>query len=223
MDKLDDTQRFAKLRLEEFVALKVDQQIARICVWSAHNERIEKGQTLCELKGASLSEDDVYEIAFFFRGVWQIDVTREERKRCFLCLRELPRLEERLCHCFRKAQVARYIDPTPEEIDNLKKRYPKVWKTRIVETALCQNFDCKSLFDVDAGVVDARFRNGRMVWHTPKYCMPCFFDRKDADEQRSRPRTRRPSLRVPVKDATETTLQELGAKVAQVSPPPAES
>lgn len=226
MEQLNDIQKFAKLRLEEFVSLKVDQQIARICVWSVHHERVEQARRLAEYRDCMLSEDDVYEIAFFFRKVWQIDAPRDERARCFLCFEPLPTHVERLCHCFRIAEVGVWIEATPENIAWLKKTYPGTWFSKNMETIHCQK--CHRNSDVSAGTVANKFRKGRS-WRSPKFCQDCFTEnqkqRDHGGRQVQKARTRKPPLRVPVKAAPEQapTLEDLHAKVAEVSPPVAES
>lgn len=229
MEELNEIQRFAKLKLEEFVDLRVDQKIARICVWAVHHERVEQGRMLSERQGCTLTEEDIYEVAFFFRKVWQIDESRADRKDCFLCKAVLPTHLERLCRCFRVAQVGVWIPTTTESILWLKKTYPEDWYEHIMETILCQA--CGDTAEVKAHVVAAKFRKGRSVWRSPKFCQECFkAKQKQKQRDQGEPRFRGPRSRstpsAPVKSTVETpsaTLEELHAKVAQVSPPTAES
>jgi hypothetical protein len=215
VEDLNDVQRFAKLKLESFAALKVDQQIAQICVWAVHHDMIEQGRMLCDAQRVALSEDQMHEVAFFFLKVWQLDLGRDERTHCFLCKAQLPELFERLCKCFRAAQVARYIDPiTPQTIMYLRKQYPEDWNTLIVETIQCQNAECGCLAPVTAGVVNARFQKGR-TWRSPKLCMECFTLKNKSHGQRTRPPRSAPKAA--------SSLKALQVHVATVSPPTAET
>ena len=208
MEKLNNEQRFA-----EFARLKIDQQIARICVWAVHRERIRQGRILAALRDCVLSEEDVYEVASFFRKVWQIDSSREKRNRCFLCSDTLPEHWERLCHCFLVAEVGTWIEPTPKNIAWLKQDRPHDWFKAEIETYNCKT--CKKNHVTTAGRVAARFRKGHSVWKTPKFCTECYEQR-----HRDRPRARRPQKE---KAPRPPTLGDLTAKVAHVSPPTAES
>lgn len=220
MEELTETQSFAKLKLEEFVGLRVDQQIARICVWGVHHERVEQSRMLAELRSCTLSEEEVYEVAFFFRKVWQIDAPRNTRSECFLCFADLPTHEERLCQCFREAEVAVWIEPTPQSVAWLKKQYPRDWQGHIMEVINCQM--CKRNASIRAGLVASKFKRGSSVWNSPQFCQPCFV-KKQKQRDPSTPQ-RKPGLHVPVKARVESaTLEDLHAQVAQVSPPLAES
>lgn len=193
-----------ELDLETLVTLRVDQKIAQICVWAVHHDRVEQGRLLCEKQGCVLTEDAMFDVAFFFKRVWQIDATREERERCFLCKAMLPLQFERLCHCYRVAQVGRYLEPTMENMDSLRKLYPHDWHERNVETLLCNN--CGDTFAVPAGVVAAKLRRGR-IWNSPKVCMLCF----------------RQHRRAPAPPQKRAPLKELQQAVANFSPSPAKS
>lgn len=208
------------LALDMFLKREVNQQVARICVWAVHHDKLEEGLRLCTAQGCKLGEDDMYEVAVFFKKVWQIDVPREVRKTCFLCNDDLPQHFERLCQCFREAQVARFIDPTPDNIEFLKEQYPGRWAQKIVETILCQSCGC--LARVEAGVVDSKFRKGKH-WNTPKFCQKCYNGRKNERDQRQTSASRKIHSSVEMKDSKLATLRDLQEKLQSASPPVAES
>jgi hypothetical protein len=201
----------------------IDQQIGKIAVWYVHRSRIEQGLRLAAAQGVELTEDQLYELAFKFRAFWQLDASRTERKRCFICRTKLPPQEEVLCKCFQAAEVARFIECTPQGIDDLRRRYPDGWTEVLAETIQCLNPDCSKIAEVKAGVVAAFLRKGK-PWKSPKWCMDCY----QTKHSKSVPPPPalfkgKKALKVSLEDSSKVSLQELQEKIVKDSAPVAES
>lgn len=191
----------------------VDQLKALVAVWSVHHQKVEQGLMRCNIKGTNWSIDYLYRVAALYRWIWQVDMPREKRERCFLCRRTLPASEEGLCLCFRRAQVGRWLDEiNPATIKSLKHAYGREWKYVPIETIECK--ECGDHALVEARVAVGYFKR-KLSYKTPHFCRWCWKDKRKSNDAAP--------LKSPVKESTKVDLEDLQEKVAEESPSVAES
>lgn len=208
------------------VALEgIDHKIAMIAVWGVHHGRYEDALMRCEKRGVTLTEAELFELSVKYRREWGIDATRESRPNCFLCNRKLPVHEERLCQCFRAAEVGVFIqNPTLDTVAWHQRQYPRDWENIIVETIGCVR--CAVTEEIPMSIVAATLRQNKPWVHlSRKFCQNCY---REHNVQRSSSRPpamphkipTRPSNRPP---APRADIQNAQQMVAHTSPPVGES
>jgi len=193
------------------------QPVAQLAVWAAHTGNLKQGMTMSRFYGYEFkNEDEVFDVALYFRRIWQVDLPRKTRPNCFLCNGLLSRHEERICTCFDKVRAVRYYDPTPQGLAQCKLDFGDLWQTATIETSFCQVQGCKSpLFEVPAHVVSKALEKGHS-WRVRTLCHTCYSKRHGSK--------RRP-LRAEVAASPKNKLKlaELQQRVVAAAPTPPES
>lgn len=213
--------------LAETVFAGVDQRMAMMIVKEVHRGAHEQAQVNCYKGGLDFTIDQLCELARFYRIVWGLDVSREQRAHCSLCVRELPVHMEEFCTCFRVTEIGVWLrDPTQETVDFLRKKNPRGWENIIVET-----FGCTRCPKVQAVVLSevapVLYRGLQWVHGSRKFCQHCF-QQDQAMRQSNRPPQRSsqpPHPKRPISNPAvkHTDIERIQQLVAQTLSPAGES
>jgi len=165
----------------------VDQRMAMMIVKEVSRGAYEQAQVNCHKGGRDFTVTQLCELAQFYRIIWGLDVGRETRAYCSLCVRELPVHMEEFCTCFRVTEIGVWLrDPTQETVDFLRKKNPRGWENIIVETFGCTR--CPKVQTVVLSeVAPVLYRGLQWVHGSRKFCQHCF-----QQDQASRPSNRPP-------------------------------
>jgi len=216
-------------KLFETVFAGVDQRMAMMIVKEVHRGAYEQAQVNCHRCGLDFSVAQLCELAQFYRNIWGLDVSREKRTHCSLCMRELPVHMEEFCTCFRVTEIGVWLrDPTQETVEFLRKKNPRGWENIIVETFGCTR--CPKVQEIVLSeVTPVLYRGLPWVHGSRKFCQNCFQASQQVRQSsrppqpsnpRQHPRSKGPISNTVVKHTDIETLQQL---VAQTLSPAGES